>query len=69
MIGLEKRQERVKEFSKLCQENGRLHGIQCDVSKKDEVSQAFQWIKKKFGPVQILVNNAGVLKKGKLIGA
>jgi 2-keto-3-deoxy-L-fuconate dehydrogenase len=40
-----------------------LH-IQCDVSKQDEVSRAFTEIRDRFGPLDVLVNSAGVAHVG-----
>ena len=37
-----------------------IHTIRCDVTIEDEVKQAFESIKKKFGFLNILVNNAGI---------
>lgn len=47
---------------------GRIYGVQCDVRKHEDVSNAFQWIKENIGPVQILINNAGIFKIGKFLG-
>jgi 3-oxoacyl-[acyl-carrier protein] reductase len=41
--------------------------IQFDVSKSDEVENAIEKIQKKFGSIDILINNAGVSKNGLLI--
>ena len=37
-------------------------GVKCDVTKTAEVDAAFSAIEEKFGPVEILVSNAGVTK-------
>lgn len=39
---------------------GKAVAIQADVSKKDQVKKLFQETKKAFGPIDVLVNNAGV---------
>jgi len=38
--------------------------VQCDVSKQDDVSRAFAEIGERFGPVDVLVNSAGVAHVG-----
>lgn len=43
---------------------GKFYPIKCDVSKEEEVKEAFKWIKEKLGAVHILVNNAGLIRDG-----
>lgn len=47
---------------------GKFHAYGCDISKEDEVVQAFQWIKENLGPVQVLINNAGICVPGGFFG-
>lgn len=37
-------------------------GIKCDVTSTEEVDAAFKAVEEKFGPVEILVSNAGITK-------
>lgn len=37
-------------------------GVKCDVTKTDEVEAAFAAVEEHFGPVEILVSNAGITK-------
>jgi 3-oxoacyl-[acyl-carrier protein] reductase len=39
-----------------------LFGIKCDVTSTEEVDAAFKAVEEKFGPVEILVSNAGITK-------
>lgn len=45
-----------------------FHGKKCDISVEEEVKITFSWIKDNVGSIQVLVNNAGVVKLGSLIG-
>ena len=37
--------------------------VECDVSKMENFKNAFEETEKKFGKVDVLVNNAGILKE------
>lgn len=41
---------------------GELFGVRCDVSDADSVDAAFTTVEAEYGPVEILVSNAGVTK-------
>jgi 3-oxoacyl-[acyl-carrier protein] reductase len=43
------------------QKNRRALGLKCDVSRKDQVTQAIDRTMSKFGRIDILVSNAGVM--------
>ncbi|XP_011185391.1 farnesol dehydrogenase [Zeugodacus cucurbitae] len=45
----------------------RMHCIRCDLRKEAEIKAAFKEIEKNFGPISVLVNNAGVLVNTKLL--
>lgn len=45
-----------------------LHSLKCDIAEEKDVLATFQWIKKNLKSVHIVINNAGVLTKGSLIG-
>ena len=47
---------------------GKLHPVQCDLSKHDDIKKAFLSVEKIFGGVDILVNNAGVVNYTRIIG-
>lgn len=58
----------AEETVKLCKNHGGdAICIKCDVSNEAEVAQMFAEVKEKLGPVEVLVNNAGVTKDGLLI--
>ncbi|MFM8649062.1 MAG: 3-oxoacyl-ACP reductase FabG [Actinomycetota bacterium] len=39
-----------------------LFGVQCDVTSAEQVDAAFAAVEEKFGPVEVLVSNAGIAK-------
>ncbi len=39
---------------------------QIDVTKTEEITQVFEIIQRDIGPVDVLINNAGIFNKGKL---
>lgn len=43
-----------------------LYPIKCDVTNETEVIKVFQWIEENFGGTDVLINNAGVLRKTEL---
>lgn len=53
----------TKSASKLQEELGeRVYVVECDVSKESEVKRAIMQTKDKFGEIDVLINNAGILK-------
>jgi 3-oxoacyl-[acyl-carrier protein] reductase len=42
-------------------------GVQCDVTSAESVDAAFKVVEEAFGPVQVLVSNAGITKDGLLL--
>jgi 3-oxoacyl-[acyl-carrier protein] reductase len=41
--------------------------IKCDVTRSDEVEQAFATVEERLGPVEVLVSNAGITRDGLLL--
>jgi 3-oxoacyl-[acyl-carrier protein] reductase len=44
-----------------------LFGVACDVTSADSVDAAFKAVEERFGPVEVLVSNAGITKDGLLL--
>lgn len=42
---------------------GQLNAVECDITSEQSVNQAFTWIEKTLGGIDLLVNNAGFLSK------
>lgn len=45
---------------------GQLNAVECDIANEQAVVQAFTWVEKTFGGVDLLVNNGGVFTKALL---
>uniref|UniRef100_A0A1I8Q6A2 Dehydrogenase n=1 Tax=Stomoxys calcitrans TaxID=35570 RepID=A0A1I8Q6A2_STOCA len=66
VVGLARRLVKMKiTVSKsICQDRQHnFHAFKCDVSNEDSVKEAFAWIEEKFGGIDVLINNAGVVKQ------
>ncbi|XP_050075428.1 farnesol dehydrogenase-like isoform X1 [Anopheles maculipalpis] len=63
-FGLARRVERVEELkSELPEEvRDRLHAVQCDVTKEEDILAAFRKVEEQCGGVDVLINNAGVAR-------
>lgn len=61
-MGLARRKERVEALAtKLTEKPGKLHAIRADVSKEQDILDAFEWIANNLGPIHILINNAATV--------
>ncbi|XP_055695280.1 farnesol dehydrogenase-like [Lutzomyia longipalpis] len=70
-IGLARRVEKVEALKKDLPPNlqGNLHAVKCDVSKEEEIVRVFSDIDAKFNGIDVLINNAGIIRYTKLIKA
>ncbi|KAJ8943907.1 hypothetical protein NQ318_019515 [Aromia moschata] len=60
VVALARRKVRMDVLAvKLIGKKGKLYPIKTDITKEEDILNAFQWIKENLGPVHILVNNAG----------
>ncbi|XP_063977198.1 farnesol dehydrogenase-like [Diachasmimorpha longicaudata] len=65
VVGLARRKQKMLDDMKdLANAKGKLYALECDLSKKDSITEAFHWIKQNVGTVQVLINNAGCLTTG-----
>lgn len=63
MVGLARRKHRIEEIAdKLVGKKGKLYALEADVSKEEQILNAFEWTKKNVGPMHILINNAGIAR-------
>jgi len=47
---------------------GKFYYVKVDLCSEENILEAFNWVKKTFKMVDVLVNNAGVMKKSDLLG-
>ncbi|XP_058123687.1 farnesol dehydrogenase-like [Anopheles ziemanni] len=68
-VGLARRVERIEALKKELPTDAaaRLHAIKCDVSSEADIDATFKLIEEKFGGVDVLVNNAGIVRPSNLI--
>lgn len=45
---------------------GQLNAVECDIANEQSVQNAFLWVEKTFGGVDLLVNNGGIYTKALL---
>lgn len=69
VVGIARRSERIDElWGKLKTENsqitGILHSLKCDLTVESDIKSVFKWIDQKFGRIDVLINNAGVVTNG-----
>ncbi|XP_044736521.1 farnesol dehydrogenase-like [Chrysoperla carnea] len=68
VIGLARRVERIQKLaSELANESGKLHPIKCDITNDNQVTEIFNNIKKQFGGIDVLINNAGCVTKNETL--
>jgi len=64
VAGLARRKNRVEALKQDIPSDapGKLYAVKCDISRDDDVVKAFGWILFELGGVDVLVNNAGVVR-------
>ena len=68
-MGLARRVELIEDMiGTLTDAPGELFALKCDMSKEEEILEAFNWVKENVGPVSVLVNNAGFIRPTTLLG-
>ncbi|XP_070138056.1 farnesol dehydrogenase isoform X2 [Drosophila bipectinata] len=65
VVGLARREQRLQELkSSLPSDQGaRFHARSCDVSVEQQINDAFAWIDKTLGGADVLINNAGIVRR------
>ncbi|KAG5895114.1 hypothetical protein JTB14_008551 [Gonioctena quinquepunctata] len=61
VVGVARRTELMEKLAfELSGEKGRLFGFKADLSKAEDITEAFKWTKQNVGTVHILINCAGI---------
>lgn len=63
IVSIHQQAECVETMEIVHQLNKKCYGISCDLSKLEDANPLVEEIESKFGPVSILVNNAGIQKR------
>ncbi|XP_043664584.1 uncharacterized protein LOC122627514 [Vespula pensylvanica] len=67
VAGLARRTDKIEELaSSLEGAPGKLHAIECDVTKEESTTAAFSWIEENLGSLDLMINNAGIAKESSL---
>ncbi|KAF2904472.1 hypothetical protein ILUMI_01712 [Ignelater luminosus] len=64
VVGIARRKEKLDELREKLK--GNFYPYTADITNEKEILQAFKWIKENVGPIHILINNAGLVKKSNL---
>lgn len=68
VVGLARRKEKIEELAKSLEgKPGKLYALKADITKEEDILEAFKWVKANLGPVYILINNAGIARPSNLI--
>ncbi|XP_017870832.1 PREDICTED: farnesol dehydrogenase [Drosophila arizonae] len=69
VVGLARRTERLEQLRQSLpkEQQARFHQRTCDVSAEAQVNSAFEWIEQQLGGIDVLINNAGILRDGHLL--
>ncbi|CAH1119602.1 unnamed protein product [Phaedon cochleariae] len=68
VVGLARRSEEIEKLAKtLSGKKGKLYAVKTDLSKEEDIKNAFKWASENVGPVHILINNAGIHERTSLI--
>lgn len=69
VVGLARRKEKVEALQQyiLSSVSAKLYSIKCDLTQESEIKAAFNWIKNSLAGVDILINNAGIIRTMNLL--
>lgn len=62
VVGIARRAELVTLLSTKVTGGGKIYAKKCDVSNEGEIMETLNWIRREFGGVDVLINNAGIYR-------
>lgn len=63
VCGLARRKDKVEQLRlSLFGAEGQLNAVECDITSEESVKRAYQWIEKTLGGIDLLINNAGIVR-------
>lgn len=64
VVGLARRKEKVEALQHSIPRSvsAKLYPIKCDLTQESEIKAAFNWIENSLGGIDILINNAGIIR-------
>ncbi|XP_060868890.1 farnesol dehydrogenase-like [Metopolophium dirhodum] len=69
VVGFARREDKLQELEKdLKGKLGKFYYVKVDLCSEENIIEAFNWVKSTLKSVDVLVNNAGVLKQSDLLG-
>lgn len=69
VLGLARREDRLKQLAvSLKNAKGSFHYLRCDVRNENDILKAFAYAVKNLGSVDVLINNAGIVKNSTIAG-
>ncbi|XP_032527301.2 farnesol dehydrogenase-like [Danaus plexippus] len=69
VVGLARRDQLVQELNANVSGSGEIYSRRCDIGNLEDISAAFEWVEEFHGGTDILINNAGIFKAGRITGA
>lgn len=70
VVGMARRLERLEELKEeilKSKSDAVFHPVKCDVTVESDIKSAFEYVVKTLGGVDIMINNAGVVKQGTIL--
>lgn len=69
VVGLARRQDKILALKNQlpAELQNQLYAIKCDVRVESDIKSAFEWIRSKFICVDVLINNAGIIRMDYLL--